>query len=621
MSSCHSNIPVNPKEQPDKTKLVLVGNPNVGKSVFFNALTGLYVDVSNFPGTTVDISQGLYKNYVVLDTPGVYGVSSFNDEEKVARDVILEGDIILNVVDAVHMERDLFLTQQLIDMGKPVIIALNMMDDVKRNGLKIDIHKLSKLLGVPIIPTIAVNKEGLEKVKSSLEKASIGNPISGIKEHLKEVMPLVSSPSEALLVLEEDENVIDRNNIKKKYNLREKIYRQRRERVNGIIDAVITETKEGALFRTKLSQMMLSPLTGIPMLLIVLYIMYQFLGVFIAQTVVGYTEELIMGTYYNNFITNLFGSILSKYAFLNNILIGEFGILTMVPIYVFGLLLPLVIGFYFLLSILEDSGYLPRIATLVDRVLTKLGLNGRAIIPIILGFGCVTMATVTTRILGSKRERFIATMLLGLAIPCSAQLGVIVGMTSALGPTYFMIYIATIIIVFILAGTILNKIMPGESTNLLIDIPPLRIPRIKNVLSKTYTKTIAFIKEAAPLFAIGALLITFMEQFDILIAIQNAIAPITEGFLKLPKEVATALIMGIVRRDFGAAGLFKMADQGMLSPAQILISLVVITLFVPCIAAILVIFKERDWKESVLIWFGSMFISFLVGGILAFILI
>jgi len=621
MSSCHTNTEVDLKNHKDKTKLVLAGNPNVGKSVFFNALTGMYVDVSNFPGTTVDISQGVYKNYVVLDTPGVYGVSSFNDEERVARDVILNGDIILNVVDAVHMDRDLFLTQQLIDMGKRVIVALNMMDDVERNGLQIDVKKLSELLGVPVIPTIAVSKQGMEKLKSKLETASTGNTISGIKNLMQSVIPKVSNPAEALLVLEEDENVIERNHIDEKYPFREKIYLQRRKRVNEIVNSVVTETSKGASFKTRLSQWMLKPIIGIPILLITLFIMYQFLGVLIAQIVVGFTEEVVMGTYYNNFIMNVFSPLVKGYDFLEKFLIGEFGVLTMVPVYIVGLLLPLVIGFYFLLSILEDSGYLPRIAALMDRVLTKLGLNGRAIIPIILGFGCVTMATITTRILGSKRERFIATMLLGLAIPCSAQLGVIAGMTSAIGPVYFLIYLATIMIVFVLAGTLLNLVVPGESTDLLIDIPPLRMPRIKNVLSKTYSKSVAFLKEASPLFVIGAVLITFMDHFGILLAIQNAIAPLTEGFLKLPKEVATAFIMGIVRRDFGAAGLFKLAEEGLLSTVQILISLVVITLFVPCIAAILVIFKERSLKEALIIWFGSMLIAFLVGGLLAFVLV
>lgn len=619
MSSCHNCTPtIDLKAHPNAKKIVLVGNPNVGKSVFFNALTGIYVDVSNFPGTTVDISHGKFGEDIVIDTPGVYGVSSFNDEERVARDVILDGDIILNVVDAVHLDRDLFLTQQLIDMGKDVIVALNMMDDVERNGLKIDVQKLSSLLGgVPIIETVAPKKMGIKEVKESLYKAKKGNAIDNIEKRLKEVPSEISNSAEAVMILEDDENVKERYNISKDFNYREEIYKTRRERVNEIVNEVITETSQGASLKTKLSRLMLKPITGFPILLFTLWIMYEFLGVFIAQTVVGITEETIMGTYYYEFIMKILSPIFGSESFWSDFFIGEFGLFTMVPIYLLGLLLPLVVGFYFLLSILEDSGYLPRIAALVDRGLTKLGLNGRAIIPMILGFGCVTMATMTTRILGSKRERFIATMLLGLAIPCSAQLGVIAGMISTVGAKYLIIYSFTILIVFILTGTILNKIMPGKSTDLLIDIPPLRLPRIKNVLSKTFSKTKMFLKEASPLFVFGAMLITVMQRFGTLTAIQNATAPITENILKLPRETATSFIMGIIRRDFGAAGLFDLADQGLLNPAQIVISLVVITLFVPCIAAILIIFKERSWKESALIWVGSFVISFVVGGILA----
>jgi len=289
----------------------------------------------------------------------------------------------------------------------------------------------------------------------------------------------------------------------------------------------------------------------------------------------------------------------------------------MVPIYLFGLLLPLVVGFYFFLSLMEDSGYLPRIAALVDRVLTSLGLNGRAVIPMILGFGCVTMATITTRLLGSKREKFIATMLLGLAIPCSAQLGVIMGLIAPLGFNAFMIYTITIFTVFVVTGTLLNKLMPGESTDLLIDLPPLRLPRLTNVLRKTYTKSLMFLKEASPLFVLGGLLITIMQFTGLLDSIANALAPLTVGFLKLHPKVAQAFIMGIVRRDFGAAGLNDLAAQGLLNGPQVIVSLVAITLFVPCIAAIMVIFKERSWQESALIWIGSFIISFLTAGILA----
>jgi ferrous iron transport protein B len=614
MGHCHDNN-INIKVKDGEKKLVLVGNPNVGKSVFFNKLTGLYVDVSNFPGTTVDISYGRYKDYVVMDTPGVYGVSSFNEEETVARDVILFGDVILNVVDAVHLDRDLFLTKQLIDMGKPMLIALNLMDDVRRNGLKIDVVKLEELLGVPVIPTTAIKGEGMDAVLNSIGKAKVGNRNPRLIEKIQSYLDKVDNEAEALLVLEDDETVAERHEIEIS-GQRDEIYRERRREVDEIVGYTVVETSNGASLRTKIGRWMLNPITGIPMLAITLYIMYKIIGIFVAGTIVGITEETIMEGMYRPFIEGLVGGFVNQETFLGSVLIGEFGILTMAPIYILGLLLPLIVGFYVLMAVLEDSGYLPRIAALVDRSLTAMGLNGKAIIPMILGFGCVTMATMTTRILGTKREKIIATVLLGLAIPCSAQLGVIAGLISQLGAFYTMVYVISIFIVFVVVGTILNKLMPGESSQLLIDLPPIRIPQLKNVILKTVQKTWMFLKEATPLFILGALLISFMQYTNILVAIQNAVAPITVGLLELPKETATAFIMGIIRRDFGAAGLTSIS----MTPVQVLVSLVVMTLFVPCIAAIMVMFKERGYKDALLIWLGSFVVAFLTGGIIAFIL-
>jgi len=320
-----------------------------------------------------------------------------------------------------------------------------------------------------------------------------------------------------------------------------------------------------------------------------------------------------MEQYYSPFMKNLVERFFSPGSLTGYILAGEYGILTMTVIYLLGLLLPLVAGFYFSLSFMEDSGYLPRIATLTDRLLVKLGLNGRAIIPIILGLGCVTMAAITTRLLGSRRERIIATALLGIAIPCSAQLGVIFGMVSPLGMDCLFLYLAVIIGVFIFLGMVLDRVLPGRSTDLLIDLPPLRLPRLKNVLKKTYHRTGHFLKEAAPLFALGALLISLLNISGLLVSIQDFLSPLISGWMKLPREAATAFIMGIVRRDFGAAGLYSLD----MNTGQTLVSLVAITLFVPCIASVLVIFKERGLKDGLLIWFGSFFTAFLAGGILA----
>lgn len=597
-------------------KLVLAGNPNVGKSIFFNYLTGIYVAVSNYPGTTLDITKGRYQDFTVLDTPGVYGVSSFNDEEIVARDVIMAADIVVNVVDAVHLERDLFLTQQIIDMGIPVIIALNMMDEAEKNGLSINIDRLSSELGVPVIPTTAVSGRGLSELKASLNRARVGESIfekhNGLTEKLAKMNEETASTRDALLILEGDPHLADRYRLKP-MNFREEIYRIRRKRVDQIIDNVVSDLNDGKGVKATLSRMMVNPVTGVPLLLITLYILYQLIGVFIAQTVVSLTEEAFFLEIYEPFIRNLVSRVIPAASFTSKLLIGEFGILTMAVTYVFGLLLPLVIGFYFFLSILEDSGYMPRIAALVDRTLTSLGLNGRAIIPMLLGFGCVTMATITTRLLGSKRERIIAIFLLGLAIPCSAQLGVIVGLISPLGLKYFMIYVFVLVLVYVLSGTFLNKVLPGKSTDLLIDLPPLRIPRFGNVLNKTRIKSFAFIKEAGPIFVLGAVIITVLQETGILIYIQELVAPITIGWLRLPPEVATAFVMGIIRRDFGAAGLNSLA----MTPSQTTVALITITLFVPCIAAMMIMVKERNWKEATAIWFGSWFTAFIVGGLVA----
>ncbi|MFZ3172221.1 MAG: ferrous iron transport protein B [Carboxydocellales bacterium] len=593
-------------------KIVLAGNPNVGKSVFFNILTGMYVDVSNYPGTTLEISYGKFGSDIIIDTPGVYGISSFNDEERIARDIILGADIVLNIVDAVHLERDLFLTQQIIDTGVPVIVALNMIDEAEHQGINIDIDLLSDLLDVPVIATVAVEKKGIDQVIEHLDCARKGHMEYRLRERLNKLLDRVGNQGEALLILEGDPIVAERHGLQPGTE-REEIYILRRERVNDVISHVVTETNQGATFSTRLGRWMLNPLTGIPILILALWGMYEIIAVLIAQNLVNFTEGTLMKGYYQPWITGLLSNIIPEKSVVGVILFGEFGILTMTVTYIFALLLPLVIGFYLILSTFEDSGYLPRIATLLDRMLTGVGLNGRAVIPIILGFGCVTMATIVTRVLGSERERRIATFLLALVIPCSAQLGVIIGLLAGMQTTYVLLYLFAIFSLLIFVGTTLNRFLPGQSSDLLIDLPPLRMPKLANVMKKTMNKSSHFLFEAAPLFAFGALLISVLQVSGALIVLQNLMAPITVGLLKMPKETATAFIMGFVRRDFGAAGLAHMP----LTELQRLVGLVTITIFVPCIASCLVIFKERGKREALIIMPSVLIIAFAMGGVIA----
>jgi len=652
------------------TRLVLVGNPNVGKSVFFNHLTGLYVDVSNFPGTTVEISRGSHGPWAVYDTPGIYGVSSFNDEERVARDVILEADIVLNVVDAVHLERDLFLTMQLVDMGKRVAVCLNMMDEARARGVEIDVAELERRLGVPVLPTEAVRGVGFDRLDAHIASATTGHAEPTLHRRLHDLLDRVGSQAEGLMVLEGDAVIAERHGVPPGED-REQLYVQRRNRVNRTLDRVVRVRETKRSLAARIGRLAVSPWAGLPMLLAVLYGLYVVIGTFIAGDVVNFTEGTIgnrlMEPAVKDGIARIAGAEITverivadaegedstaatqsfvfpdgtdadpvgaarmesfragglhdiHYTFRNpavQIFFGEFGAFTMTVTYVLFLLLPLVIGFYAALAVLEDSGYLPRLATLVDRTLTGLGLNGRAIIPLILGFGCVTMATITTRLLGTDREKRIATTILQFAIPCSAQLAVIAALLAGAGFKAMLIYVAVILAVFVAIGTALDRVLPGKSSPLLLDLPPMRLPQLRNVAQKTWTRTLSFMKEATPWFFIGALAVSALQVSGLLDGFTNLLEPLTTGWLKLPREAGTAFVMGLVRRDFGAAGLYDLS----LSPMQTVVALTVITLFVPCIASLMVMLKERGVREGMVIWLGSWVLAFGVGGLVALVIL
>lgn len=591
--------------------IVITGNPNVGKSVIFNYLTGVYNDVSNFPGTTVDVVCSRQGNYIFSDTPGIYGISGFSPEEKLARDIILQADMVINVVDAVHLERDLFLTQQLIDAEIPTIVALNMLDEATRQGVFINQDRLAEELGVPVVATVAVQGSGLRKLKSLLTKSPVGRPTPG----LKELVAADHGPipwREALLIAEGDEDVAAKNQQQPGL-LRDEIYKRRRQRVNELVGQVVQEIKVQSSWSTKIGRLMLRPLTGIPMLLGTLYLMYLLIGVLVAQNLVDFTEGVIMEEYYQPFIQAVLHTVLDDTGVLWALLAGKFGVLTMAVTYLLGLLFPLVLGFQLVLSILEDSGYLPRIATMLDRLLISMGMNGQAVIPLILGFGCVTMATIGTRILRSDRERLIAIFLLAFAVPCSAQMAIITSMLAGLGFFYALAYGLIIFTMLVTAGTMLARFLPGQPTPLWIDLPPLRLPRLSNVLQKTWHKSSEFILEAAPLFAGSAVVLSLLDVTGGLTAIENFVAPITVTWLGLPKEVAGGFIMGFIRREFGSAGIFMVP----MDPLQKFVALTTITFFVPCIATAMIIFKERGWRQGATIWLIIFVLAFVVGGIVA----
>jgi ferrous iron transport protein B len=591
-------------------RIVLAGNPNVGKSVLFNALTSLYADVANYPGTTLDIACGRYNSDVVFDTPGVYGLSGYSEEEGVTRDIILAADIVVNVVDAVHLERDLFLTLQLIDMGIPMIVALNMSDEAENAGIRIDNSRLEGLLGVPVVRTAAVQQNGVEELRAKLYQARPGKADNNLLERVN-FSNKSCSRAEALLILEGDAEVSKRCGAVPGTE-RESIYRLRRARANQMASMLVDTRSvvQKQNFKDKLGRWMLLPATGFPLLLLTLWLVYELVGVFIAQTVVDFTEGIMHG-YYEPAVQALVSSLFGHESALTAIIAGQYGVLTFAVSYMIGLLLPLVLGIFLVMAVLEDSGYLPRIATLVDRTLSSFGLNGQAVIPMILGFGCVTMAVISTRLLNSERERRIAIFLLALGIPCSAQTAIVMAIFAGLGPAYLLLYILILLSIITITGTLLGRYMPGSPAPLLIELPPLRLPQPKNFIRKALIRSYDFIKEALPLFAGGALFLGLLEVLGLLRGLRTALAPLTVNWLHLPVDIADVFIMGAIRKEFGAATIMNLN----MFPVQEFVVMLTLTLTVPCIATTIVIFKERGWREGLLIWCVVYALAFFIGGV------
>lgn len=636
-ASCHGGPQINTDGLPLVT---IVGSPNVGKSVLFNALTGVYVSVSNYPGTTVEVMRGKGKfsefDTGVMDTPGMYSLLPITEEERVARQILLSErpDAVVHVADAKNIERMLPMTLQLIEAGLPVILVLNLMDEADRIGLKVDTDALSKALGIPVLGTALAVGRGAQKLKEVLTEqlrrqhdntccSESQSPLtlphpSFIQQGLLQIEPLlqgsytISHRSIALLLLENDAEVFDLiqqqegertsaileivRSIQALANqpisyAMARYYRQSAERI--LKPVLSLPEARPATFATRLSDATIHPLTGIPIFIIALYLLYQFVGVFGAQTLVALLEENLFEGIINPWFNQLLSSII-PWQVIRDLFGGEFGVVTLGVRYAIALVLPIVGTFFLAFSVIEDSGYLPRLAMLIDRVFKHIGLNGRAVIPLVLGFGCDTMATIVTRTLETRRERILATILLSLAIPCSAQLGVMLALLNG-SPAMLAAWALVIGGVFLLVGWLAAQLMPGERPTFYMELPPLRLPTLKNVLVKTYTRMEWYLREVFPLFIVASLIIWFGRLTGLFDLAIQALVPVVR-LIGLPDETAMAFLFGFFRRDYGAAGLYDM--RTMMTSGQILVATVTMTLFVPCIAQFAVTAKERGWKMA-----------------------
>jgi ferrous iron transport protein B len=630
-------------------RLVIVGTPNVGKSVTFNALTGAYAVVSNYPGTTVEVISGrTLLNGVpweVSDTPGMYSLLCVSEEERVARRMLFAEPpgLVLHVVDAKNLERMLPLTLQLIEAGLPVLLQVNMMDEAERLGIHIDAAALERALGVPVVLTALGAGHGLIDLKRALVKGRgaerqtfrYGRQLEDDISRAEALLPPdVGMPprAAALLLLQGDDDVMGRVSAAGQGVAAQSLLAEAATHFRGplpyavamerqrLVGAVVAEatTGSGTAVRVgweeRLSLALINPWTGLPVLFLVLYLgFYKIVGGLGAGVLVDFLEKRVFEGWLNPLVSGAVAAFV-PWAPLRDLLAGEYGVITLGVRYAVAIILPLVTIFFLVFSVLEDTGYLPRLSLLIDRVFKQIGLSGRAVIPMVLGLGCDTMATMVTRTLPTRRERLIATLLLALAIPCSAQLGVIFSLMAG-RPLALTVWAGTVTAVFLLVGSVVARLLPGERPSFYIEVPPLRLPALSNVLNKTLARVTWYLKEIVPIFIAVSVLIWVGQMVGLFqLALRGLAGPL--AMLGLPPAAAPAFLFGFFRRDYGAAGLYDLQAKGILTTEQVVVAAVTLTLFLPCVAQFITMVKERGLKAGVGIGLFVLVFSFSVGLVL-----
>ncbi len=621
--------------------LVLVGNPNVGKSVLFNKLTGKFVVISNYPGTTVEIARGGAflddREFTVLDTPGVNEFAPRTEDARVTCDVLRDYPeaTVVQVADAKNLRRALLLTLQLAELRRPMVLVLNLMDELDKCGGHIDVRKLSEILGVPVVPTIAIAGTGVHLLQQSVGRARIPSlPSDGSEGRL------YPTPIEAQLA-----------------------------RANAILAQVYTITRpRHATFAQKLGWWATHPVKGLAIATLVLTFIFWFVGLVGAGTAVSFFEKVVFGRYINPWAIRAVDAALpfphthdmqeSHYSLeiplspahgvsiwestqivraptyslapsatlgwwtqvrrlAHDFLVGEYGVITMALSYALAIVLPIVTTFFLIFSLLEDSGYLSRLAVMLNRLFRSMGLNGKAVLPMVLGLGCDTMATMTTRILETRKERVITTLLLALAVPCSAQLGVLMAMMASISFRAAVFWVILMIFISCIIGWLAAKLYGGGTSDFILELPPMRRPQLGNVVAKTFARLEWYLKEVIPLFVLGTMVLFVLDKLRLLDKIARFGEPLVMGWLGLPRETASAFLIGFLRRDYGAVFLLDAATgpKHLLTPHQVLVAMVTITLFMPCIATLFMISRELGKKTAFWITVFIFPFAFFVGGL------
>jgi ferrous iron transport protein B len=572
-------------------KIVLMGNPNVGKSAIFSRLTGVSVICANYPGTTVEMRKGKLKiggiSAEVIDSPGTYSLEPINEAERVATRLVHEADQVIVVIDATNLERGLYLTLQIRNLGIPLVIALNIWDEAKHRGIQIDADKLSEMLGVPVIPTIATTGEGIKKLVNALPSLQVSpNKMTG-----------------------------------------EEIWIE----IGRVIASTQQVTHRHHTFLEKLGDISMTPSTGIPLAMGILLLSF-FMVWIIGETITGYALDPLFNLY-EPVILKL--SVVIENEYLEKILIGEvgetvqweqaMGLLTTGLYVPFAIVMPFVFAFYLLLSLLEDSGYLPRLSVLADSLMHRVGLHGLAVLPMFIGLGCHVPGILATRTLENRKQKFIAAAILSTCIPCMAQLSVISSLIfNSVGRDNFSYAVLSLLLVFLILflvwlflGNVLNRVIKGGSPEIFMEVPPYRIPYLPALTKKMWMRIRAFLFEAIPFIFLGIAIANILDAFGIVDVLGTAMSPLLSAWLGLPEGAANALLLGILRKDVAVGMLYGLN----LSLGQAIVACIVLTMYFPCIATFVILFEELGFKSLVATISIMLSTALLVGGLLNLILI
>lgn len=656
MLSCHSGA--NKLLGDTDYVFALAGNPNVGKSSIFNQLTGMGVITANYPGKTVELNIGTTEfrgqRIGIIDLPGSYAIGAISEDQWVARQAVLESkpDVVIMIVDATNLARNLYMVLQFLELELPVIVALNLIDVAEEKKIHTDTHALEEMLGVPVVPTVAISGKGMDEMMAAavelargghriVEKTHFGEDIEKAIANLAARLPQTYLPNRALaiLLLEGDSQFMElvgsmpdgknllaeaakaADDIEKRHGEPAGI-RIARERY-GLAGTITQKVQERGVRVPPLSERLwrhtTSPVTGLPIL-----------GIVLALT---FTVLFIGGDALSVLLSNAWASLVSpRITYVLHFLFGD-GELTGILRWGFdaGILaalavgIPYVLTFYFMLAILEDTGYLNSAAFLMDRVMHKFGMHGRSIIPIIAGAGCNVPAIIGTRVLTTLRERIIASTLIVL-VPCSARTAVILGAVSLfLGWQAAVVLYGIVLVVIVAVGLILNRMMPGEPSGLVMEMFPFRKPMLRGVLKKTWLRFRAFIAVAFPIVFVGSIALGALYETGYLWKLSAPLSPVIEGWLGLPAVAGLTLVIAVLRKELALQLLTALAviQYGggaenllmFMSREQIFVYTLVNTLYIPCIATIGVLVRELGWRRALLISVSTVSLAIIIGGL------